>query len=95
LFVLAEVSSVNYASLSVTALVFFLTFWGSISFVKGSTKARITQASFTIPTGPSAVAKTVTKYLSSRGFSADPEADPRPGVVTFSSSARADSGPRP
>jgi Cofactor assembly of complex C subunit B len=90
-FQLAEVSSVNYSSLAVTAFVFFLTFWGSISFVKGSTKPRITQASFTIPVGPSAVAKTVTKYLSGRGFIADPDADPRPGVVTFSGNVKASS----
>jgi Cofactor assembly of complex C subunit B len=88
---LAEVSSVNYSSLAVTAFVFFLTFWGSISFVKGSTKPRITQASFTIPVGPSAVAKTVTKYLSERGFVADPDADPRPGVVTFTGNVKASS----
>lgn len=85
---LSEISNVNYNSLAVTALVFFLTFWGGISFVKGSTKPRITQASFTIPTSPSAVAKTVTKYLSARGFKPDPDVDERPGVVTFEGKVR-------
>lgn len=85
---LSEVTNVNYNSLAVTALVFILTFWGGISFVKGSTKPRITQASFSIPTQPPAVAKTVTKYLTTRGFKPDPDVDARPGVVTFEGKVR-------
>lgn len=88
---LAEITSVNYNSLAVTALVFILTFWGGISFVKGSTKPRTTQASFSIPRGASDVAKTVTKYLCERGFTPDPEKDPRPGVVTFTGLVKASS----
>eukprot|EP00170_Pyropia_yezoensis_P008283 contig_34578_g8310 len=46
---LAEVTDTNQSSLSVTALVFFLTAWGGLSFIKGSVKDRLTQASFTLP----------------------------------------------
>lgn len=88
---LAEVSSVNYNSLAVTALVFVLTFWGGISFVKGSIKPRITQASFSLPVAAPDVAKTVSQYLMSRGFKPDNTKDPRPGVVTFEGNVRASS----
>lgn len=86
---LADVSSVNYNSLSVTALVFVLTFWGGISFVKGSIKPRITQASFSLPVPAADVATTVSSYLMTRGFAPDNDKDPRPGVVTFEGNVRA------
>lgn len=86
---LADVSAVNYNSLAVTALVFVLTFWGGISFVKGSIKPRITQASFSLPAAAPDVAKTVSKYLMGRGFKPDNNKDPRPGVVTFEGNVRA------
>jgi Cofactor assembly of complex C subunit B len=86
---LAEVNAVNYNSLAVTALVFVLAFWGGISFVKGSTKTRMTQASFSIPAAPPAVASTVSRYLQGRGYVADNNADPRPGVVTFTGEVKA------
>lgn len=86
---LADVSSVNYNSLSVTALVFVLTFWGGISFVKGSIKPRITQASFSLPVPAADVAKTVSSYLMTRGFAPDNNKDRRPGVVTFEGNVRA------
>jgi Cofactor assembly of complex C subunit B len=88
---LADVSAVNYNSLAVTALVFVLTFWGGISFVKGSIKPRITQASFSLPVPAADVAKTVSKYLMARGFKPDNNKDPRPGVVTFEGNVRASS----
>lgn len=88
---LAEVSSVNYNSLAVTALVFFLTAWGGVSFVKGSIKPRITQASFSLPVEAPDVAKTVSAYLMERGFRPDNDKDPRPGVVTFEGNVKASS----
>jgi hypothetical protein len=88
---LAEISSVNYNSLAVTALVFVLTFWGGISFVKGSIKPRITQASFSLPVPAPDVAKTVSQYLMTRGFKPDNNKDPRPGVVVFEGNVRASS----
>lgn len=88
---LAEVTDVNVNSLGVTAFVFFLTFWGGISFVKGSTKARETQASFTVRDSASEVAKRTSKYLMGRAFAPDVNKDGRPGVVTFTGKVRASS----
>lgn len=88
---LADISDVNKGSLAATAFVFFLTFWGGISFVKGSTKPRITQASFTLRQPASAVAKQTARYLMERSFVADPEKDGREGVMTFTGEVRASS----
>lgn len=88
---LADVSSVNRNSLFATAFVFFLTFWGGISFVKGSTKPRITQASFTLQAPPAELAKKTARYLMERSFVADPEQDGRKGVMTFTGKVRASS----
>lgn len=88
---LAEVSEVNYNSLAVTAFVFFLAFWGSVSFLKGSVKTRITQASFSLPVNAPDVARTVSKYLTERGFSPNTQKDPRPGVITFEGKVKSSS----
>lgn len=86
---LSEISDVNIRSLGVTAFVFFLTFWGGISFVKGSTKERVTQASFTVREPAGAVANKTARYLMERAFVADMEKDGRPGVITFTGEVRA------
>lgn len=86
---LAEVSDVNIRSLGVTAFVFFLTFWGGISFVKGSTKPRETQASFTVREPASDVAKRTARYLMERSFVPDMAKDGRQGVATFTGKVRA------
>lgn len=88
---LAEVSEVNYNSLAVTAFVFFLAFWGSVSFLKGSVKTRITQASFSLPVSAPDVAQRVSKYLTERGFTPDTNKDPRPGVITFEGTVKSSS----
>lgn len=81
----------NRGPLFATAFVFFLTFWGSISFVKGSTKERITQASFTLSDSASDIAKKTTRYLVGRSFVPDPSKDERKGVMTFTGQVRASS----
>lgn len=86
---LADISEVNRGPLFATAFVFFLTFWGSISFVKGSTKERITQASFTLPEPAAPIAKKTSRYLMERSFVLDPEKDDRKGVMTFTGKVRA------
>lgn len=88
---LADVSEVNRGPLFATAFVFFLTFWGSISFVKGSTKERITQASFTLSDSASDIAKKTARYLMERSFKPDPTKDERKGVMTFTGQVRASS----
>lgn len=88
---LADATSVNIPSLGATAFVFFLTFWGGISFVKGSTKDRITQASFTVREPASEVAKKTSRYLMERAFTPDMKKDKRKGVVTFTGKVRASS----
>lgn len=88
---LASFSSVNKGPLFATSFVFFLTFWGGISFVKGSTKPRITQASFTLRSPAADLAKQTARYLMQRSFVADLDADPRPGVATFTGEVRASS----
>lgn len=88
---LADISEVNRGPLFATAFVFFLTFWGSISFVKGSTKERITQASFTLSDSASEIAKKTTRYLMERSFVPDPSKDERKGVMTFTGQVRASS----
>lgn len=88
---LSEVSDVNVRSLGVTAFVFFLTFWGGISFVKGSTKSRETQASFTLREPAGDVAKRAARYLMERAFVPDLNKDGRKGVVTFTGKVRASS----
>lgn len=88
---LAEISDVNVRSLGVTAFVFFLTFWGGISFVKGSTKPRVTQASFTVREPAADVAKRAARYLMERAFVPDISKDGRKGVVTFTGKVRASS----
>ena len=88
---LSEFSDVNRGPLFATSFVFFLTLWGSISFVKGSTKPRITQASFTIRESASSIARKTTRYLMERSFTADPAADGRDGVMTFRGKVRASS----
>lgn len=82
---LAEVTDTNQSSLSVTALVFFLTAWGGLSFIKGSVKDRLTQASFTLPpaTSPDTLARKASAILTGRAYVAKPEADDRPGVMTY------------
>lgn len=85
----ADISEVNRGPLFATAFVFFLTFWGSISFVKGSTKERITQASFTLPESASQIAKRIARYLMERSFIPDPSKDTREGVMTFTGQVRA------
>ncbi|CAN8068607.1 unnamed protein product [Agarophyton chilense] len=89
--ILSDVSDVNRGPLFATAFVFFLTFWGGISFVKGSTKPRITQASFTLRESASDIAKKTARYLMQRSFVADPEKDSRAGVMTFTGKVRASS----
>lgn len=81
----------NRGPLFATAFVFFLTFWGSISFVKGSTKDRITQASFNIKDTSSNIAKKTARYLMERSFTPDPTQDDRKGVMTFTGEVRASS----
>lgn len=88
---LSDISDVNRGPLFATAFVFFLTFWGSISFVKGSTKDRITQASFDIMEPSADVAKKTARYLMERSFVADPTQDDRKGVMTFTGKVRASS----
>lgn len=88
---LSDISEVNKGPLFATAFVFFLTFWGSISFVKGSTKERITQASFTLQQPASDIAKKTARYLMGRSFVADPSKDERKGVMTFTGQVRASS----
>lgn len=88
---LSDVSDVNIRSLGVTAFVFFLTFWGGISFVKGSTKRRETQASFTVREPAGDVAKRSARYLMERAFVPDINKDGRKGVVTFTGKVRASS----
>lgn len=88
---LADISEVNRGPLFATAFVFFLTFWGSISFVKGSTKDRITQASFTLTESASDIAKKTARYLMERSFVPDPTQDERKGVMTFTGEVRASS----
>lgn len=88
---LSEFSDANRGPLFATSFVFFLTLWGSVSFVKGSTKPRITQASFTIREPASSIAKKTTRYLMERSFTADPAADGRDGVMTFRGKVRASS----
>ncbi len=88
---LSEFTDVNLKSLGVTAFVFFLTFWGGISFVKGSIKARETQASFTLREPASAIAKRTSAYLMERAFVPDVNKDGRKGVVTFTGQVRASS----
>lgn len=88
---LADISEVNKGPLFATAFVFFLTFWGSISFVKGSTKERLTQASFTLQLPAPDIAKKTARYLMGRSFVADPSKDKRKGVMTFTGQVRASS----
>lgn len=89
---LSDISEVNRGPLFATAFVFFLTFWGSISFVKGSTKDRITQASFTLSAQSAPdLAKKVARYLMERSFVPDPSQDTRKGVMTFTGEVRASS----
>lgn len=88
---LAEFTDANLKSLGVTAFVFFLTFWGGISFVKGSIKERETQASFTLREAPSSIAKRTSAYLMERAFVPDLNKDGRKGVVTFTGKVRASS----
>lgn len=82
---LAEVTETNQSSLYVTALVFFLTAWGGLSFIKGSVKDRLTQASFTLPpaTSPDTLARKASAILTGRAYVPKPEADERPGVMTY------------
>eukprot|EP00177_Eucheuma_denticulatum_P004156 GFKZ01007546.1.p1 GENE.GFKZ01007546.1~~GFKZ01007546.1.p1 ORF type:complete len:274 (+),score=27.64 GFKZ01007546.1:149-970(+) len=87
----SDISDVNKGPLLATAFVFFLTFWGGISFVKGSTKPRITQASFTLRQPAADLAKSTARYLMERSFVADLEKDGRDGVVTFTGQVRASS----
>lgn len=87
--ILADISEINRGPLFATAFVFFLTFWGSISFVKGSTKERITQASYTLSEPASPIAKKTARYLMERSFTPDPEKDDRKGVMTFEGKVRA------
>lgn len=89
---LGDISEVNRGPLFATAFVFFLTFWGSISFVKGSTKDRITQASFSLAdASASDIAKKTARYLMERSFVPDPTQDERKGVMTFTGEVRASS----
>jgi len=73
----------NTKSLGITGVVFFLTFWGLISFVKGATKARIEQRNYTVAEDPSAIAAASAKHFMGRSYRINREADTRPGVVTF------------
>lgn len=86
---LTDISDVNKGPLAATAFVFFLTFWGAISFVKGSTKSRETQAAFTLRDTSSSVAKKTARYLMERSFTPDAEKDGRAGVMTFTGQVRA------
>lgn len=86
---LSEISEANKGPLFATSFVFFLTFWGSISFVKGSTKERLTQASFTLKQPASEIAKNTARYLMERSFVTDPSQDDRKGVMTFTGKVRA------
>lgn len=88
---LSDISEVNRGPLFATAFVFFLTFWGSIPFVRGSTKDRITQASFNISEPASDIAKKSARYLMERSFDPDPTKDDRKGVMTFTGKVRASS----
>jgi len=82
---LAEVTATNQSSLGVTAFVFLLTAWGGLSFIKGSVKDRLTQASFTLPTdtSPDTLARKASAILTGRAYVAKPEMDERPGVMTY------------
>uniref|UniRef100_A0A7S1ERL7 Uncharacterized protein n=1 Tax=Timspurckia oligopyrenoides TaxID=708627 RepID=A0A7S1ERL7_9RHOD len=73
----------NTQSLGITGLVFFLTFWGLISFVKGSTKARIEQRNYSVQGDPADLARRTAAHFLGRSFAINREADKRPGVVTF------------
>jgi len=73
----------NTKSLGITGVVFFLTFWGIVSFVKGSTKARIEQRNYTVASDPSSIASESAKHFLGRAYRINRDADPRPGVVTF------------
>lgn len=57
--------------------------------MKGSTKPRITQASFTLREPSAEIAKKTARYLMQRSFVADPEKDTREGVMTFTGNVRA------
>lgn len=57
--------------------------------MKGSTKARVTQASFTIREPSSAIAKKASSYLMNRAYVADANKDGRKGVITFTGNVRA------
>lgn len=59
--------------------------------MKGSTKPRVTQASFTLREPPSVLAKQTARYLMERSFVPDLEKDGRDGVVTFTGRVRASS----
>jgi len=73
----------NLNSLGITAVVWFLTFWGLISFVKGSTKPRIEQHNYSVEEQPDSIAKKTLKHFTSRAYKVNPNADKRVGVVTF------------
>lgn len=78
-----ELSDVG-RSLTMTSVVFFLTSWGMVSFVKGSTKARIIQASYTVGgQSPKDLVENAVRHFTSRAYAIDPEEDKRPGVITF------------
>eukprot|EP00179_Madagascaria_erythrocladioides_P008230 CAMPEP_0198323206 /NCGR_PEP_ID=MMETSP1450-20131203/11513_1 /TAXON_ID=753684 ORGANISM="Madagascaria erythrocladiodes, Strain CCMP3234" /NCGR_SAMPLE_ID=MMETSP1450 /ASSEMBLY_ACC=CAM_ASM_001115 /LENGTH=243 /DNA_ID=CAMNT_0044026887 /DNA_START=204 /DNA_END=935 /DNA_ORIENTATION=+ len=84
----AEAEPDNTASLAVTGLTFFLTFWGIISFIKGSTKDRITQARYETSVAPETVMTQTMTHFTTRSFRVNREADKRPGVVTFEGEVR-------
>jgi len=77
-----EVADVG-KSLGMTSLVFFLTGWGMVSFVKGSTKARIIQTRYTTSTEPSKLIQDAVSHFASRAYRINNEADKRPGVITL------------
>jgi len=70
-------------SLGMTSVVFFLTSWGMVSFVKGATKTRIIQAGYTTPFEPKALVENAIRHFTGRGYKINKEADTRPGVITF------------
>ncbi|KAA8497528.1 Protein COFACTOR ASSEMBLY OF COMPLEX C SUBUNIT B CCB1, chloroplastic [Porphyridium purpureum] len=80
---LGAVDDDNLRSLGITALVWFLTFWGLISFVKGSTKPRIEQHNYSVEGEPGAMARACAQHFASRAYKINAQADTRPGVVTF------------
>eukprot|EP00189_Rhodosorus_marinus_P004991 CAMPEP_0113963854 /NCGR_PEP_ID=MMETSP0011_2-20120614/6769_1 /TAXON_ID=101924 /ORGANISM="Rhodosorus marinus" /LENGTH=220 /DNA_ID=CAMNT_0000975999 /DNA_START=45 /DNA_END=707 /DNA_ORIENTATION=- /assembly_acc=CAM_ASM_000156 len=77
-----EVADVG-KSLGMTSVVFFLTGWGMVSFVKGSTKARIIQTRYTTSTEPSKLIQDAVSHFASRAYRINNEADKRPGVITL------------